>query len=50
MWLSFDPWPGNFHMLGAAKKKKKIRKKKKRKKTWSSIWEDFPKFVPFINK
>ena len=26
LWLKFDPWPGNFHMLWWPKKKKKILK------------------------
>ena len=34
LWLGFDSWPWNFHMLWAQlkKKKKKRKRKKKRKK------------------
>ena len=28
LWLSFDPWPGNFHMLMGGKNKKKNHQKK----------------------
>ena len=27
LWLGFDPWPRNFHMVPAGSKKKKERKK-----------------------
>ena len=30
LWLGFDPWPGNFHMLWLSLKKEKKKKKKKR--------------------
>ena len=33
LWYSFDPWPRNFHMLGAWPKKKKKKKKEKDKQT-----------------
>ena len=29
LWLRFDPWPGNIHMLWAQPKKKKRKKDKK---------------------
>ena len=31
LWLRFDPWPGNFHMLKVWPKKKKKKKKQKKK-------------------
>ena len=29
LWLGFDPWPGNFHMLLVQPKKKKKKEKKR---------------------
>lgn len=29
LWLKFDPWPGNFHVLWAWPKKKKVYEMKK---------------------
>ena len=31
LWLGFDPWPGNSHMLQAWQKKKKTNKKQNKK-------------------
>ena len=62
LWLRFEPWPGNFHMLWVhPKKKKKKKKKKKRKKEEcaASNWffshfllhlnrTNIPKILPFF--
>ena len=32
MWLGFDPWPRNFHMLWVKKERKGIREKERKKK------------------
>ena len=32
LWLRFDPWPENFHMLWTQQKKKKKKKERKKEK------------------
>ena len=53
LWLGFNPWPGNFHMLqgscGCEKRKKKEKKKKEcsvvhstRREAWAQREDDSP--------